>query len=62
MSIGTILLLLVALAVAVALGVAMAYVPMRLIVGNMARNVRQFIQRQRDRRAAERGTPDRRKV
>jgi hypothetical protein len=33
---------------------------MRLIVGHMARNIREFIQRQRDRRTAERGTPDRR--
>ncbi|HUP45924.1 MAG TPA: hypothetical protein VM779_10480 [Thermoanaerobaculia bacterium] len=46
---------------AVLLGIALAYVPMRLVVSQIARNVRQFIQRQRDRRRAERGTPDRRK-
>ena len=52
----------IALAVllALALGLALAYVPMRLLVSQMARNVRSFIQRQRDRRRVERGTPDRR--
>jgi hypothetical protein len=49
-----------ALAVALAVGLALAYVPMRLLVGQMARNVSNFIQRQRDRRRVERGTPDRR--
>jgi hypothetical protein len=51
-----------ALAVALVIGLALAYVPMRLLVAQMARNVSSFIQRQRDRRAAARGTPDRRKV
>ncbi|HEX8169055.1 MAG TPA: hypothetical protein VF824_00785 [Thermoanaerobaculia bacterium] len=59
-SITTIAVVLIALAVAVALGIALAYVPMRLLVGQMARNITQFIQRQRDRRAVARGTPDRR--
>jgi hypothetical protein len=39
---------------------ALAYVPMRLLLTQMARNVRSFIQRQRERRAIERSTPDRR--
>jgi hypothetical protein len=62
MSIGTLLIIGLALIAAVALGVALAYVPMRLLLGQMARNVREYIQRQRDRRRVERGTPDRRKV
>ena len=49
-------------AAAIALGVALAYVPMRLLVSHMARTVRQFIERQRDRRRASRDTPDRRKA
>jgi len=48
------------MAVALALSIALAYLPMRLLLGQMARNVREFIQRQRDRRHTERGTPDRR--
>jgi hypothetical protein len=51
-----------AVAGALVLALALAYVPMRLVVGTIARNVRQFIQRQRDRRHMGRGTPDRRKV
>lgn len=62
MSLTTLLILIVALAVAIAVALGLAYVPMRLLVGQMARNVRQFIQRQRDRRAVARGTPDRRRV
>jgi hypothetical protein len=53
-------LVIVALAVILALG--LAYVPLRLIVGHSARNVRAFIQRQRERRTVDRPTPDRRKV
>lgn len=59
-SLFTILAVVFAVAIAVALAIALAYVPMRLLVGQMARNVRQFIQRQRDRRTVERNTPDRR--
>jgi hypothetical protein len=44
------------------LALALAYVPMRLLLAQMARNVRSFIQRQRERRAVERKTPDRRKA
>lgn len=60
MSVLTLVVLLLALAVAIAIGIALAYVPMRLLVGRMARDISQFIQRQRDRRRVERGTPDRR--
>jgi len=49
-------------AAAVALGVALAYVPMRLLVSHMARTIRQFIERQRDRRRQARETPERRKA
>ncbi|HKR65296.1 MAG TPA: hypothetical protein VJZ00_16305 [Thermoanaerobaculia bacterium] len=59
-SIMTLVVLIVALLVALGIGLALAYVPMRLLVGQMARHVQQFIQRQRDRRRVERGTPDRR--
>jgi len=50
------------LALVLLLALALAYVPMRLLVTQMARNVRSFIQRQRERRAVERKTPDRRKA
>jgi ABC-type nickel/cobalt efflux system permease component RcnA len=59
-SLTTLLVVGLALVVALALGLALAYVPMRLLVAQMARNVSNFIQRQRDRRRVERGTPDRR--
>lgn len=61
----TIEILLIA-AAAVALALGLAYVPMRILLTQMAKRVaepiRQFIQRQRDRRALARDTPDRRKV
>jgi len=60
MSPTALILLFLLMAVALALSIALAYLPMRLLLGQMARNVRQFIQRQRDRRRSERGTPDRR--
>jgi hypothetical protein len=51
-------------AIAVALGLLLAYLPMRLLLSGMAKRIaapiRAFIQRQRDRRALARGTPDRR--
>ena len=56
----TLVAVLVALAVAVALAIALAWIPMRLLLGRMARDISNFIQRQRDRRRVERGTPDRR--
>ncbi|MGZ8868557.1 MAG: hypothetical protein ACXW2P_09450 [Thermoanaerobaculia bacterium] len=52
---------LVVIAAAVLLGIALAYVPMRLLLAQIARNVSSFIQRQRDRRLTARTTPDRRK-
>ncbi len=58
----SILTLTLLILVALALSLALAYVPMRLLVSQMARNVRQFIQRQRDRRRVARGTPDRRRT
>lgn len=61
-SIGTTLIVLVAVLAAVALGVALAYVPMRLLLGQMARSVRVLIERQRERRRLARTTPDRRKA
>lgn len=59
-SLMTLAAVLLVLALAVALGLALAYVPMRLLLAQMARNVSQIIQRQRDRRREARGTPDRR--
>lgn len=56
----TIAVVILALVAALAIALGLAYIPMRLLVGQMARTVRQFIQRQRDRRRIERGTPDRR--
>ena len=55
-----VVLVIAALAVILALG--LAYLPLRLLVGHIARNVRAFIQRQRERRAVDRATPDRRKI
>lgn len=50
---------------AVALGLLLAYLPMRLLMARMAKGIaepiRAFIQRQRDRRAMARTTPDRRR-
>lgn len=57
-SLGTLL----AVAAAMLLAIALAYVPMRLLVTHMARNIRQFMQRQRERRTVARDTPDRRKT
>ena len=59
-SLTTLIVVALALALALAVGLALAYIPMRLLMAQMARNITSFIQRQRDRRSAERGTPDRR--
>jgi len=52
-------------AAAVLLALVLAYLPMRILVTQMAKAVsapiREFMQRQRDRRALARSTPDRRK-
>jgi hypothetical protein len=59
-SVVTLTLLAAALLVAILIAVGLAYVPMRRLVGQIARNVKQYIQRERDRRRIARGTPDRR--
>ncbi len=56
-SIGTILVI----AVVMVLAIALAYLPLRLILGHMAKNIKTFMQRHRDRRINLRETPDRRK-
>jgi hypothetical protein len=55
-----VVLIIAILAVILALG--LAYLPLRLLLGHMARNIQAFIQRQRERRTVDRATPDRRKV
>lgn len=60
MSVLTLVGLLLALVVALAIAIALAWLPMRLLLGRMARDITQFIQRQRDRRRVARETPDRR--
>ena len=62
MSFLTLIGLLLALAVAVLVALGLAWLPMRLLLGRMARDISNFIQRQRDRRRVERGTPDRRHI
>lgn len=54
------ILTIVVILVAVLLGIALAYVPMRLLLATMAKNIKQFIQRQRERRQVPRETADRR--
>ncbi len=53
-------------AAAVLLALVMAYLPMRILVAQIAKAVaapiREFMQRQRDRRTLARTTPDRRKT
>jgi hypothetical protein len=61
-SLATLAILLVFLALALAIGLALAYVPLKLLLGQMARNVTQLIQRQRERRRVARTTPDRRQL
>lgn len=60
----SLLIILVIAAIAILLGLFLAYLPMRILLTQMAKNVtapiREFIQRQRDRRTADRETPDRR--
>jgi hypothetical protein len=50
-----------AILAALLLALALAFVPLRVAVGAIAKNVRAFIQRQRDRRSLPRDTPDRRR-
>jgi hypothetical protein len=56
------LVILIIAALAVILALALAYVPLRLLVSHIARNVRELILRQRERRTVDRGTPERRKT
>jgi hypothetical protein len=56
------IVVLVIAVLAVVLAIGMAYLPLRLLMGHIARNIREFIQRQRERRIVDRATPDRRKV
>jgi len=60
------LVILTIVAAAVLLALGLAYLPMRILLGQMAKRlaepIREFIQRQRDRRELARTTPDRRKV
>lgn len=56
------LITLAVVALVLILALALAYLPMRLLLAQMARNVRSFIQRQRERRTVARDTPDRRKA
>lgn len=60
MSVLTLIAVLVALVIALAIALGLAWLPMRLLVGQMARDISNFIQRQRDRRRVARNTPDRR--
>lgn len=60
----SVLVIVIVAAAAVALGLLLAYLPMRILIGRMAAGItapiKAFIQRQRDRRTADRPTPDRR--
>jgi uncharacterized protein YqfA (UPF0365 family) len=58
----SLILIIVVAAAGIALAIALAYVPMQLLINQMAKNVQEFIQRQRERRQLSRDTPDRRKV
>jgi hypothetical protein len=50
------------LILALGLALALAYLPIRLLLSQMAKGISAFIERQRERRRVDRGTPDRRKV
>lgn len=47
---------------AIAIAVGLAWLPMQLLMLQMAKRVREFIQRQRERRLSQRDTADRRKA
>ncbi len=55
------MVLLAVLAGALMLAIALAFVPLRLLLSHIAANVQQFILRQRERRVGSRETPERRK-
>jgi hypothetical protein len=54
----TVLVVLVTIVIALAL----AWLPLQVLTSQMARRIRQFIERQRERRHAQRESPDRRKA
>lgn len=54
-------MILIVLAGALVLAIGAAFLPMRLLLTHIAANIQQFIVRQRERRAATRLTPERRK-
>lgn len=56
----SVILTVLAFLLVLGIGVGLAYLPMRLLMSQIAKNVRQFIQRQRERRRLARDTPDRR--
>jgi hypothetical protein len=62
----SLLVILVIASAAVLLALGLAYLPMRLLVSTMAKRIaapiQDFMQRQRERRAMSRATPDRRKT
>ena len=58
----SLIVILIVAVLAVVLAIGLAYVPLRLLLGHIARNVREFIERQRERRSVDRATGDRRKV
>lgn len=53
---------LIVMILAVALALALAWLPMQLLMSQLAKRVTAFIQRQRERRRNLRGTPERRKA
>ncbi len=53
---------LIVIAVAMVVAIALAYVPLRLILGHMAKNISTFMQRHRERRTNLRESPERRKT
>jgi len=55
-------IVLIIAAIAILLALGLAYVPMRILLTQMAKRVVVFIQRERDRRGLARGTPDRRRT
>ena len=56
------IVVLVIAALAVILAIGLAYLPLRLLVGHIARNIREFIQRETERRTVSRDSPERRKA
>jgi hypothetical protein len=56
------IIVLIIAALTVILAVGLAYVPLSLLLGHIARNVRELIQRKHERRTINRVSPDRRKL